>query len=119
MYVGCQGFGTSRHELEFMLRHGVTHMDASLDAGNIDLLRKSREEAAAHGVELEMIHIPIAESITLADDPQRDSDLDEICGWIENAGKVGLRGLNYNFSVVGYQRTEARYGRGGSQFSSF
>ena len=66
-----------------------------------------------------MIHIPIPESITLAQDPQRDRDLDAICGWIENASKAGLRGLNYNFSVVGYQRTEARYGRGGSQFSSF
>ena len=119
MYVGCQGIGTSRHELQFLVRHGVTHMDTSIDPDDFDLLRKSREEAAAEGVELEMIHIPMPESITLADDPQRDKDLDMICGWIENAGKAGLRGLNYNFSVVGYQRTEARYGRGGSQFSSW
>lgn len=119
MYVGCQGIGTSKHELQFLTRHGVTHMDATLDPDDIDLLTRSREAAAAEGVELEMIHIPIAESITLADDPQRDKDLDKICGWIKNASKAGLRGLNYNFSVVGYQRTEARYGRGGSQFSSW
>ena len=119
MYVGCQGFGTSKHELQFMTRHGVTHMDTTIDPDDLDGLQRSREEAAAEGVELEMIHIPIAESITLAEDPQRDADIDQICGWIENAGKAGLRGLNYNFSVVGYQRTEPRYGRGGSKFSSW
>ena len=118
MYVGCQGFGTSKHELQFMTRHGVTHMDTTIEPGDLDSLKRSREEAAVEGVQLEMIHIPIAESITHKLD-DRDRDIDEVCGWIENAGKAGLRGLNYNFSVVGYQRTEARYGRGGSQFSSF
>jgi mannonate dehydratase len=119
MYVGVQGIGTSKTELEFLTRHGVTHMDTGLDAGDLDELLRQRQAAADEGVELEMIHIPIAESITLALDPQRDRDIDDICHWIENAGKAGLRGLNYNFSVVGYQRTETRYGRGGSRYSSF
>ena len=119
MYVGVQGIGTSKKELEFLTRHGVTHMDTSIDPDDLDQIIKQREEAAAEGVELEMIHIPFPESIPLALDPQRDKDIDAICGWIENAGKAGLRGLNYNFSVVGYQRTKTRYGRGGSGFSSF
>ena len=38
MYVGCQGFGTSRHELQFMVRHGVTHMDTGIDPDDLDLL---------------------------------------------------------------------------------
>ena len=66
-----------------------------------------------------MIHIPMPESIPFARDPQRDRDIDAIRGWIANAGKAGLRGLNYNFTPVGYQRTEMRYGRGGSGYSSF
>ena len=119
MYVGCQGFGTSRHELQFMTRHGVTHMDTTIDPDNFGQLMESREAAAAEGVELEMIHIPMPESITFARDPQRDRDIDMICGWIANAGKAGLRGINYNFTVVGYQRTENRYSRGWSQCSSF
>ena len=119
MYVGCQYLGTSKHELQFLTRHGVTHMDTRIDGDDLDLMLRLREEAAAEGVDLEMFHIPIAESITLAEDPQRNKDIDAICRWIENAGKAGIRGLNYNFSVVGYQRTEPRYGRGGSQFSSF
>ena len=30
MHVGVQGMGTSKVELEFLLRHGVTHMAASV-----------------------------------------------------------------------------------------
>ncbi len=119
MYVGVQGIGTSKKELQFLTRHGVTHMDTTIDPDDLDQMKRQREEAAAQGVELEMIHIPIPDSITLARDPERDQDIDRICKWIENAGKAGLRGLNYNFSVVGYQRTEARFGRAGCQLSSF
>ena len=119
MYVGVQGIGTSKMELEFLRRHGVTHMDSDPDPGNLDEIVRERETATTAGVDLEMIHIPFAESIPLALDPQRDRDIDTMCGWIENAGKAGLRGLNYNFSTVGYQRTETRYGRGGSGYSSF
>ena len=38
MYVGVQGIGTSKIELEFLRRHGVTHMDSNADAGNLDEL---------------------------------------------------------------------------------
>ena len=119
MYVGVQGIGTSRHELEFLLRHGVTHMDTMIDPENLELIVKQRDEASALDVDLEMLHIPMPESITFGLDPQRDRDLDTMCSWIEHAGRAGIRGLNYNFSVVGYQRTPNRYGRGGSIYSSF
>jgi mannonate dehydratase len=119
MYVGVQGIGTSKIELQFLTRHGVTHMDTGMNPDDLDGMLRQREEAAAEGVELEMIHISIAPSIELALDPDRDKEIDTICRWIENAGKAGLRGLNYNFTPVGYQRTEHRYGRGGSVYSSF
>ena len=119
MYVGVQGIGTSRHELEFLLRHGVSHMDTTIDPQNLEKIVVQREAAATLGVELEMLHIPMPESITHGVDPQRDRDLDVMCSWIEHAGRAGIRGLNYNFSVVGYQRTADRFGRGGSIYSSF
>ena len=50
MYVGVQGIGTSKIELEFLRRHGVTHMDSNADAGNLDELVQQRETAAAAGV---------------------------------------------------------------------
>ena len=100
MYVGVQGVGTSKKELEFLTRHGVTHMDAAVEDTELDTLTRHREEAAAQGVELEMIHFGIPRSLTLAKDPERERDIEEVLRVIESAGKAGLRGLNYNFCVL-------------------
>ena len=77
MYVGAQYFGTSKPEMEFLVRHGVTHFDASVDNMEVDTLIRHREEAGAYGVELEMVHIPPMDSIPLAKDPQRDQDIEQ------------------------------------------
>ncbi|MCY3792241.1 MAG: mannonate dehydratase [Gemmatimonadetes bacterium] len=119
MHVGVQGIGTSKMELEFLVRHGVTHMDASVEDNEVETLVRHKEEAAAYGVSMEAIHIGVPKSITLAQDPQRDRDLDEVCRWIENAGKAGLRALLYNFCILPHQRTEPTPGRGGVTYSSF
>ena len=119
MYVGTQGIGTSKMELEFLVRHGVTHMDAIVEDCEVDTISRHRDEAAAAGVDMEMIHIGTPRSILLAQDPQRDRDLDTVCAWVENASKAGLRGLNYGLTILNHQRTEARPGRGGSSYSSF
>jgi mannonate dehydratase len=126
VYPGTQYFGTSRHEMEFLTRHGVTHFDATVDGFEAETLARHREEAAEHGVELEMVHIPWQDSIGLDQDPERDRDIDKVCTWIENVSKAGLRGLNYNFCVLRagdngglVKRTARRTGRGGSTYSSF
>ena len=119
MHVGVQGIGTSKKELEFLVRHGVTHMDASVKGTDPKTLMEHKAEAEAAGVSLEMIHIGLPRSITLAQDPQRDKDLDGVCTTIENAAKAGLRGLNYNFCILNHQRTESTMGRGGSSYSTF
>ncbi len=126
MYVGAQYFGTSKQEMEFLVRHGVIHFDASVDNMEADTLIRHREEAAAYGVELEMVHITPMDSIPLAKDPQRDQDIEKFHRYIENASKAGLRGLNYNFCVLRaegagglVQRTGSRPGRGGTSYSSF
>ena len=126
MYVGTQYFGTSKKEMEFLTRHGVTHFDAKVDGMDVVTLTRHREEAAAGGVDLEMVHIAPQGSISMAKDPQRDQDIEKVCGFIENASKAGLRGLNYNFCVLNaekggglVQRTAPRAGRGGTSYSSF
>jgi len=119
MHVGVQGIGTSKKELQFLVRHGVTHMDASVENTEADTLLRHKEEAANEGVSLEMIHIEIPESITLAQDPQRDREIDVIFKTIENAKTAGLRGLNYNFCILPHQRTESTLGRGGVHYSTF
>ncbi|MDA0745603.1 MAG: mannonate dehydratase [bacterium] len=126
MYVGTQYVGTSRIEMEFLARHGVTHFDATVENMEVETLTRHRETAAKYGVELEMVHINLKDSIPMAKDPQRDKDIDTVCRYIENAAQAGLRGLNYNFCVLNVphgggliQRTERRPGRGRSTYSSF
>ena len=119
MHVGVQGIGTSPKELAFLVRHGVTHMDTTPEDTETETLTRHKEEAAEAGVSLEMIHIEMPRSITLAQDPQRDQDIEGVCKTIENAAAAGLRGLNYNFCILVNQRTENTYGRGGSSYSTF
>ena len=38
---------------------------------------------------------------------------------IESAGKAGMRGINYNFCVLGHQSTESTKGRGGVSYRTF
>lgn len=119
MHVGVQGIGTSPKELAFLVRHGVTHMDASVENTETETLVRHKAEAVEAGVSLEMIHIGLPRSITLAEDPQRDRDIDAVCKMIENAAAAGLRGLNYNFCILNHQRTASTLGRGGSSYSTF
>ena len=119
MHVGVQGVETSPKELAFLVRHGVTHMDASVGDTETETLVRHKAKAAEAGVSLEMIHIGLPGSITLAQDPQRDTDIDAVCKIIENAAAAGLRGLNYNFCILNHQRTESTPGRGGSSYSTF
>ncbi len=119
MHVGVQGIGTSKIELEFLRRHGVTHMDATVDDNNVETLLRHKDEAKAEGISLEMIHCDPPRSVTLAQDPDRDKDIEQYCKVIENVGTAGLRGINYNFCVLSHQRTPSTPGRGGSMYSTF
>lgn len=126
MYPGTQYLGTSKIEMEFLARHGVKHFDALVDGMDAETLIRHREEAAACGVDLEMVHVDPTPSITLAKDPERDRDIETFCKQIENAARAGLRGLNYNFCVLNatgagglVQRTERTPGRGGTTYSTF
>jgi mannonate dehydratase len=126
MYPGTQYLGTSRIEMEFLTRHGVKHFDATVDGMDVETLSRHREEAAAHGVELEMVHVKPVLNAAMAKDPERDREIETFCTYIENAGKAGLRGLNYNFCVLNaegvgglVQRTGRTPGRGGTTYSTF
>ena len=44
MHVGVQGIGTSKMELQFLTRHGVTHMDALVDGNDANTLARHRRQ---------------------------------------------------------------------------
>ena len=54
-----------------------------------------------------------------APEPARQAAIDELCWMIENAGRAGIRGLNYNFCPIPHQRTPETAGRGGALQSTF
>ena len=75
MHVGVQYFRTTRHDLQFLRRHGGTHMDVTPDDFELTTLPQQRDEAATEGVSLEMIHILIPKGIPLAQDPLHYDDV--------------------------------------------
>eukprot|EP01048_Picozoa_sp_COSAG05_P020607 COSAG05_NODE_3545_length_1999_cov_1.900000_1_plen_276_part_00 len=125
MHVGCQNFKCTQAELEFLARHGVTHMDAQVPRPlTLKNLVNARRTAAAYGISLDMIHVLPSRAITEGRDPERDRDIVEFNRWIEIAGRAGLRGLNYSFEMVAEghadgQSTAPKLGRGGSSYRSF
>lgn len=110
----------------FCRRHGVFHADMNVDDMELTTLKQAVATAASYGVSLEMIHIEpyIAggngmAAITAAVEPAREESIQSILRMIENAGRAGIRGLNYNFHPIGdhgggNQRTADTYGRGGT-----
>ena len=101
------------------------HADMNVDDMELATLQAAVATAAAYGVSLEMIHIEpyIAggrgmAAITAAEEPGREEAIQSILRMIENAGRAGIRGLNYNFHPIGdhgggNQRTADTFGRGG------
>ena len=132
MYIGTQ-FGC-RHDtdIEVLAQLGVMHVDQTPSEPwqdwTADTLKAMRERFARHGIDLEMIHLPLgsrsafvnaAGAIFLGPSDERDRQIERMCETVRMAAEAGLRGLNYNITLLGHLRTEPRYGRGGATLSSF
>ena len=132
MYVGTQ-FGC-RHDtdIEVLAQLGVTHVDQMptepWEEWTADTLKALRDRFGRYGIELEMIHVPLgsrsafvnaAGAIFLGPSDARDRQIERMCETVRMAAEAGLRGLNYNVTLLGHLRTEPRYGRGGAKLSSF
>jgi hypothetical protein len=81
MYVGDQAVPLTHKALQFRARHGCYHIDSDLGGRDaaLELDEQGYADAiamcASEGVTLEMTHISIPESITLAL-PERDADIE-------------------------------------------
>lgn len=119
MHVGCQYFGVSVKELQFLKRHGVSHMDVPNFDFNEPALLRAREQCEKQGISMEMAHVDIGNNTIRGKSPERDKEIDILCERIRVASKVGLRGLNYSFLVRPILRTESTPGRGGVMYSTW
>ncbi len=55
-----------------------------------------------------------AGAIFLGPSDARDRQIERICETVRMAAAAGLRGINYNITLLGNLRTAPRYGRGGA-----
>jgi hypothetical protein len=82
MHVGDQAVPLTHKALQFRARHGCYHIDSDLGGRDaaLELDEQGYKDAialcASEGVTLEMTHISIPESITLAL-PDRDKDIEK------------------------------------------
>jgi mannonate dehydratase len=125
--------GDSDDILKAMAAFGVNHICALpsvLDKGDdwsVDALSRKREHIESYGIQadaLRLIHpnyISKSETryIMMGKSPERDREIDDICGKIRNAAKAGFPMLTYNLTMLGVVRTKSTAGRGGATYSTF
>jgi len=135
MHVGTQRSPTNVELLQYFKRHGVNHCcgyppnPGERGYWTVEDVVKTRELCESEGVALPMVALPFLSSshidrekrgaIMLADDPERERDIDHIHKMIEACAKAGVPALKYNMSLLGVLRTERTPGRGGSSYSSW
>lgn len=130
--------GTQQGDSEEMLRafaaFGCNHICGALpsrqldEAWSVEALEQRRDRAAAHGIALEMLPLPMSSSeiasaempaIFLGTSPDRDRDIDAICQMIRNCARAGIMQVKYNFTLLGVVRTGSAPGRGTARYSEF
>jgi len=132
MYIGSQFGHQTDEEIQVLSQLGVINVDQTpVEAWKdwtTDALEALKERWAKHGISLEMLHIPLgsrsaydneAGAIFLKPSDERDRQIDWMKETVRMAGEAGIRGLNYNITILGHLRTPSKTGRGGATVSTF
>ncbi|MCB0086758.1 MAG: mannonate dehydratase [Caldilineaceae bacterium] len=132
MYIGSQFGAQTDDEMQVLAQLGIKNVDQTptepWQNWSTSMLIEMKERWAKHGISLEMIHIPLssrsayeqgAGAIFRKPTPERDRQLDWMKETVRMAGEAGIRGLNYNITILGHLRTPSKTGRGGATLSTF
>ena len=132
MYIGSQFGEQTDEEMKVLSQLGIKNVDQTPSAPwrewSTEMLLQMKERWAKHGISLEMIHIPLgsrsaydneAGAIFLRPSDERDRQIDWMKETVRMAGEAGIRGLNYNITILGHLRTPSKTGRGGATVSTF
>ena len=132
MYIGSQYGHQTDEEMQVLSQLGIMNVDQTpVEAWkdwSTDALLALKERWAKHGISLEMLHIPLgsrsaydneAGAIFLKPSDERDRQIDWMKETVRMAGEAGIRGLNYNITILGHLRTPSKTGRGGAIVSTF
>ena len=132
MHVGTQFKPRDDNDYRVWAQLGVTHVcvDPPGDPHHwsLDDLRRHRDHVASFGLSLDMVQLPLSSRsieeqesphIMLAEEPQRQREIDSICRLIERLAAAGIPAAKYNLTLLGVPRTERERGRGGSRNAAF
>jgi len=132
MYIGTQLGAQTDEEMQVLSQLGVNNVDQTPTElwadWTTDVLKGMRDRWAKHGISMEMIHIPLgsasafkneAGAIFLGPSDERNRQIDRMKETVRMAGEAGIRGLNYNITILGHMRTPSKTGRGGASVSTF
>ena len=132
MYIGSQFGAQTDEEMQVLSQLGIRNVDQTPAKPWKDwtaaMLTGMKERWAKHGISMEMIHIPLgsrsaydneAGAIFLKPSDERDRQIDRVKETVRMAGEAGIRGLNYNITILGHLRTPSKTGRGGATVSTF
>lgn len=134
MKVGCQRGPTSDEMLQYFAQFGVKNICGYLATPDwktkweVDDVAKLKKRVESFGIALDCMGLPLTSSyitkaenpnIMLGKSPERDREIDNICGMIRVAGKVGVPMLKYNLTILGVVRSDRTPGRGGASYSTF
>jgi mannonate dehydratase len=132
MYVGTQVKPRDDRDYRVWAQLGVNHVCVD-PPGNphhwsvADLCRH-REHVESFGLSLDMVQLPLSSrpieeqespNILLGKEPERQREIDSICGLIERLAKAGIPAAKYNLTILGIPRTPREPGRGGSRNAAF
>ena len=132
MYVGTQIRPRDDSDYRVWVQLGVKHVCVD-PPGNphhwsLDDLRRHKDHVESFGLSLDMVQLPLssvpieeAESpnILLAKEPERQREIDSICGLIERLAAADIPAAKYNLSIIGIPRTGREHGRGSSRNAAF
>jgi mannonate dehydratase len=132
MHVGTQIRPRDDSDYRVWAQLGVTHVcvDPPGDPHHwsLDDLCRHKAHVESFGLSLDMVQLPLSSNpleaqesphILLGREPERQREIDSICGLIERLGQAGIPAAKYNLTLLGVVRTERERGRGGSQNAAF
>lgn len=132
MYIGSQFGAQTDEEMQVLSQLGIKNVDQTPTEPwknwSTEMLIGMKERWAKHDISMEMIHIPLgarsaydkdAGAIFLKPSDERDRQIDWMKETVRMAGEAGIRGLNYNITILGHLRTPSEMGRGGATLSTF
>jgi mannonate dehydratase len=132
MYVGTQIRPRDDSDYKIWAQLGVRHVCVD-PPGNphhwsLDDLRRHKDHVESFGLSLDMVQLPLSSRpieegesphILLGKEPERQREIDSICGLIERLAAAGIPAAKYNLCIIGIPRTEREEGRGGSRNAAF